>query len=232
MILRGIVKDNNDPEILGRIKVQFLGDLYETPTENLSWIYPLEVFAGNVDSGSYVVPDIGTAVFILQEEEAFENMLYFGSWNIQTDKILDATKPSVRVLYKSTKGHTILIDDTPGDEKFKIIDRLGQSIEFFCPAEEDTENRGIKLASEGNGIDAGKEAGIKMTTVDGSGIVITSKGGKTNIVVNTGDGQVTLNCKKVQINEGGAKVLTDKIVPFCYYTGRPFTGSSELEVSP
>ena len=40
--------------------------------------------------------------------------------------------PERNVIYKSQKGHTIMCDDTDGEESLTIIDRLGQLIKFFC----------------------------------------------------------------------------------------------------
>lgn len=41
--------------------------------------------------------------------------------------------PERHVIYKSQKGHTIMFDDTDGDESISIIDRLGQTMKFKCP---------------------------------------------------------------------------------------------------
>ena len=41
--------------------------------------------------------------------------------------------PERHVIYKSQKGHTIIFDDTDGEESLSIIDRLGQTVKFKCP---------------------------------------------------------------------------------------------------
>lgn len=40
--------------------------------------------------------------------------------------------PERQVIYKSQKGHTIMCDDTDGEESLTILDRVGQVIKFFC----------------------------------------------------------------------------------------------------
>lgn len=41
--------------------------------------------------------------------------------------------PERHVIYKSQKGHTIMMDDTDAEESIWFIDRLGQEIVFKCP---------------------------------------------------------------------------------------------------
>ena len=40
--------------------------------------------------------------------------------------------PERHVIYKSQKGHTIMCDDTDGEESLTILDRVGQVIKFVC----------------------------------------------------------------------------------------------------
>ena len=40
--------------------------------------------------------------------------------------------PERGVVYKSQKGHTIMFDDTDGEESMSFIDRVGQIIKFVC----------------------------------------------------------------------------------------------------
>lgn len=45
--------------------------------------------------------------------------------------------PTRRVWHKSYKGHTIFIEDGDGMEFLRIVDRAGQTIEMFCPVDEE-----------------------------------------------------------------------------------------------
>lgn len=82
------------------------------------------------------------------------------------------TAPSLQVVVKSDRGHTIYYEDEAGHEAFKIIDRLGQMLEFHCPVTEEA-NRGnlarrvIHEATSGSQIDFGNvEGGASISLMD------------------------------------------------------------------
>ena len=77
--------------------------------------------------------------------------------------------PQRHIIYKSQKGHTIMMDDTDGEEEFSIVDRLGQMIVFRCPvaASDNTANampRGAARADKGTQITKGINPSIVMRT--------------------------------------------------------------------
>ena len=81
--------------------------------------------------------------------------------------------PSLQVVVKSPRGHTIYFEDEAGLEAFKIIDRLGQILEFHCPVSEEA-NRGNMArrvtheATDGSQVDFGNvaEGGARVTLMD------------------------------------------------------------------
>jgi len=83
------------------------------------------------------------------------------------EETFDDTIPTKTVIFKSPKGHTILVEDKDGEEFLHIIDRAGQVIEMSCavastPGEEEdavapnaanVEQRGIRSALRGDQLD-------------------------------------------------------------------------------
>lgn len=90
------------------------------------------------------------------------------------------------VIYKSSKGHTIYMDDTDGKESLTIVDRIGQMIKFYSPVsvaknKGNAARRGIRRASS---LDQMKEA-------DGVG--------DAKIVIMSGDSLIKVTPDKIII---------------------------------
>lgn len=90
------------------------------------------------------------------------------------------------VIYKSSKGHTIYMDDTDGKESLTIVDRIGQMIKFYSPVsvaknKGNAARRGIRRASS---LDQLKEA-------DGVG--------DAKIVIMSGDSLIKVTPDKIII---------------------------------
>lgn len=59
-----------------------------------------------------------------------------GMADVAWDEFIAGNKPTGvperGVIFKSQKGHTIMFDDTDGEESMSFLDRVGQVIKFFC----------------------------------------------------------------------------------------------------
>ena len=124
-------------------------DIY-TPTYAIPWATSAIMAGAGNNTGAYLIPNIGDTVFVAFENGDSKLPMYFGGLLTKNgenkfigtpdanggklyktdgdDFNTDITNKSQRVLYKSIKGATILIDDKDGDESIKIIDQLGQFI--------------------------------------------------------------------------------------------------------
>ena len=124
-------------------------DIY-VPTYAIPLATPaIMVGAGN-NTGAYLIPNIGDTVFVTYENGDSKLPMYFGgiltkggtNKFIGTDGVnggelynasdndfnTDITNRAQRVIYKSLKGATIIINDNDGNESISIVDQLGQSI--------------------------------------------------------------------------------------------------------
>lgn len=90
IIVRGRVEYNRDPEHRGRIMVRVLEDgpemrmsnsqLPRVSTFDLGWCDPLFSHASGMGFGSFVVPLVGSRVFVMYERGSKKNPVYFGGW--------------------------------------------------------------------------------------------------------------------------------------------------------
>lgn len=144
---RGYVHRNDDPENIGRIQAVVPRLLGDTPT---GWAMPCTPYAGP-DQGLYVVPDVGTGVWIEFEGGDLTSPIWSGMWwgkpqssDVgQTDSTAREHKadpevprhaypretavPGVRIL-KSATGHHIVLDDREGSERIEIHDNRGNRL--------------------------------------------------------------------------------------------------------
>ena len=234
MIMRAIVIDNADPDNLGRVKVNKFGAVVDRTAEVSPWVYPMQLVGGGVDSGAFLVPEVGSSVFVMQEDDLFETLVYVGAPVTTSSKPLEGNT-NVKVLYKSNSGHTIVVNDEQGEEFVRITDRLGQVIEMSCKSVPKTKARGTNLSTDEepeftveNSLE--QTSSISITDLGKNSIQLTTIGDVTSITVNSPAGNVNVNADKLSINGGKARVLTDAIIPFCRFTGEVFHGAPELEL--
>jgi hypothetical protein len=144
---RGYVHRTDDPLKLGRLQAIVPRLLEDTPT---GWAMPCTPYAGP-DQGLYVVPELGTGVWMEFEGGDLTRPIWAGMWwgapteadaaqpdasarqgssateVPQHDQPRQTAEPGVRIL-KSATGHTITMDDRPGQERLEIEDGTGNRI--------------------------------------------------------------------------------------------------------
>jgi len=187
---RGFVVDNEDPELLGRLKVRVpsvLGDEVVT-----GWAMPCVPSGGMARQGHLFVPDVEAGVWIEFEEGDPEFPVWVGCfWSApggesevptpvdeQGAPADDPASPPARRIVRTTQGHTIQFDDS--DDALRIILSDG-----------DEENRivfsddGLTITNKDNAItmtDDGvtvEDANGNAVTQDSSGTTIEDGNGNT-----------------------------------------------------
>ena len=185
------------------------------PTYSIPWATSaIMVGAGN-NTGSYLIPSIGDIVFVTFEGSNARQPLYFGGvlninggetsyigspginndqpYNVETSDVnTDITNKAQRVIYKSIKGATIIIDDSDGNESIKIIDQLGQIISM--------ENTSGEILQR----DRDKTATGNMKHKRGK-IVLQSSVGNT---ISISDDEIYIKAPKVRIDTDNYTVNT------------------------
>jgi uncharacterized protein involved in type VI secretion and phage assembly len=126
---RGIVVDRNDPEQLGRLKVQVPSLLGDAVT---GWAFPVAPYAGN-DLGIFFIPQVGDVVWVEFVEGEIDHPLWTGcGWakpGGQSEIPVEAQQnyPECQVI-KTASGNTIVLSDVQGDEKITILAKSGCEI--------------------------------------------------------------------------------------------------------
>ncbi|MCB0188788.1 MAG: hypothetical protein KDE31_31175, partial [Caldilineaceae bacterium] len=120
----GKVTDNKDPDNLGRVKVVFpwLDDAVES-----DWARMVAPAAGK-DQGFFALPAVEDEVLVTFEQGDVNRPYVLGSlWNgkdappLRSDNAVDGNGLVVQRVWRSRSGHTILLDDSEGDENVRIV---------------------------------------------------------------------------------------------------------------
>lgn len=185
-IIIGLVKDLEDPQNLGRIRVTYpyLGDQLS------DWARLVTPMAGK-DRGIFFRPEVGDEVLVAFELGDVRRPYILGSlWSAEDTPPPDdgnAKKNNWRFI-KSRNGHIVKLDDTEGSEKIEIIgsdgarkivfDIAGKKIEVTC----DSGNVEVSAPAGDVKVEA-KTVSIKASadmTLEATG-TMTIKGSQVNI---------------------------------------------------
>jgi uncharacterized protein involved in type VI secretion and phage assembly len=146
---RGIVRDNNDSDNLGRIRVE-VPHLYGTGQIS-PWAWPVVPFAGKAH-GLMLLPEVNDGVWIEFEGGDLSHPLWTGGWWAEGE-MPTVGKTNATVLVTSG-GHQIILDD--GDREIKLVHSGGAEIKMT-----DTEiilkvgSKQIKISAAGVDINNG-----------------------------------------------------------------------------
>jgi uncharacterized protein involved in type VI secretion and phage assembly len=179
---RGIVADNSDPLMLGRVKAR-VPDIYGE--EESGWALPSLPYAGN-GVGLFLIPPTDASVWIEFEHGDPDYPIWTGCFWAQGEAPALPAVAEIKVL--KTDSGSITIDDTPGAEGITIETASG--------------NITIETSSGNVTIDT-SSGGITIGTTGGMKVEISSSG----IEINNGQGgTVKLSGPKVSINDTALEV--------------------------
>jgi len=111
---RGLVIENIDPEQIGRVLVQVPDVLGETPS---SWAMPCVPAAG-IQSGCFIVPPIGSQVWVEFEQGDPDYPIWTGGfWGLVADVPIFATAPTAippgqNIVLQTTGQNMIMVSDS------------------------------------------------------------------------------------------------------------------------
>jgi phage protein D/phage baseplate assembly protein gpV len=156
----GIVTNNKDPEMGGRVKLKFpwLADALET-----DWVRIASPMAGR-GRGIFWLPELDDEVLVAFEHGDINHPYVVGClWNGRDAPPKKAAevvggdgKVNQRVIY-SRSGHIITIDDTQGKENISIVDKTGKnSIKLDSPTNT------LTVAVDGNMLFQADKGDIKV----------------------------------------------------------------------
>jgi uncharacterized protein involved in type VI secretion and phage assembly len=149
---RGVVSDNRDPLMLGRIKAR-VPDVFGT--EDSGWALPATPYAGN-GVGLFLIPPNDASVWIEFEGGNPEYPIWSGCFWAQGELPVTPAVPEMKVLKTDTA--TITLNDTPGAGGVKIETSSGMKIEITVTGIEINDGQGGSI----------KLTGPKVSTNDGA----------------------------------------------------------------
>lgn len=177
-IVIGIVKDLNDPEKLGRVKLTFP---YLNNQES-EWARVASPMAG-AERGLFFRPEADDEVLVAFEHGDPRRPYILGSMWSTADKPPaddgDAEKNNWRFI-KSRSGHVVKLDDTSGSEKVEIIDKdESRKIVIDCSAEK------IQIICDAGDVEIKASGAVKVEATDvevkASGSMTLEAGGEMTI---------------------------------------------------
>jgi uncharacterized protein involved in type VI secretion and phage assembly len=169
-VVTGRVTNNADPASLGRVRVTFPW----LSAEDESWWARIATPMAGKQRGVQFIPEVDDEVLVAFEHGDPRFPYVLGSlWNSSEPPPLGSAdgKNDKRTIV-SRSGHTIVLDDTPGDEKIEIVDKT-KSNSIVISTKDDSLT--IKTAGDIT-ISAGKNV-----TIDARG-KLTLKAAETTVV--------------------------------------------------
>lgn len=205
---RAKVVDNNDPEKLGRLRLQIPAILGDKTSE---WALPAFSNGGYQDMGSFSLPPLDANVWAEFEGGNSSRPIWTGTFftkEMTSPQEAQDKSPDAHI-FKSLAGHLIEISDQEGEEKIDIKHQNG--VEIALEANEnlsltspnlgsltfDAEQSKINLSDQNGNSLILDSTGITLQDCNGNSIVLSSSG----IQLET-SGEITL--KGMAVNLGGS----------------------------
>jgi len=133
-----IVKENNDPDSLGRVRVKFN---WQQGEDRTPWIRQITGHASS-DRGMYFVPEIGDEVYVDFEQGNPDRPFIVGT-TYRGNGAPEFFDPDNNLKsIKTRSGHTILLNDKDGEESITINDKNGNVIHL------DTKEKNITISAQ------------------------------------------------------------------------------------
>ncbi|WP_051833751.1 phage baseplate assembly protein V [Streptomyces sp. NRRL S-646] len=148
---RGTVVDNEDPALLGRLKLSVPSVL--GPDVVTGWATPCAPYGGAAQQGFLFVPEREARVWVEFEEGDLEFPIWTGAFwcspGEESELPGDPQQRPTRKIIRTLKGHTIELEDADGGERIVISDATGNAIEMTADAMTLTAKVPLTLRAEG-----------------------------------------------------------------------------------
>ncbi len=201
-VMPGIVTNNQDPDEMGRIKIQFLWLSDDNETD---WVRIATPMAG-AQRGMFFLPEVGDEVLVAFENGEINCPYVIGAlWN-GVDAPPETNSDGNNNIRKvcSRSGHEIIFndDEESGTEKIEIHSKSGHTIVLDDSTDEEkigiSTNAGHMIV-----LDDGQEK-IEIIDMAGNNKIIIDSGGNS---ISMESSQIIINADNVEINGGSSLTL-------------------------
>jgi len=174
---RAFVRENHDPERLGRLRLEIPAVLGVGKDCWSAWASPCFPYGGNPDCGFYLIPEVGASVWAEFEGGDVQAPIWSEVWLAGTNPgempAEAAANPVTCKVLKTAAGHTVLLEDADGHQRLLLRDAAGQQVLLDAS--------GTRVEIQGVG---------EIIITDGAGSAIQFSGGSIHIQA---AGQVLIN---------------------------------------
>lgn len=204
-VVVGIVRDLDDPENEGRIKVEFP---WLDQEERSAWA-PVATFMSGGDRGSYFMPEEDDEVLVAFEHGDFDHPFIIGFlWNGEQRPPHSGINTSVRRL-RTVSGHVIEFNDNDNNESINITTANGHAIEMKDP---DPASVTIKTKG-GQTVELNDTpASIGVKTAAGNKVEINDT--PPGITLSVPSGQVQVKCLKASVTAASLLSISAPVTTF------------------
>jgi len=123
---RGVVSDNHDPLMMGRVRAKVADVLGE---QESGWAMPCAPFGGS-KTGFFAIPTNGAGVWMEFEHGDPDYPVWSGCWWGSAAEMpsLILAPPYKKVIIQTEGGQSVILDDTPGIEGITLQTSGGQKV--------------------------------------------------------------------------------------------------------
>jgi len=122
---RAFVRDTQDPDRLGRLRLEIPAVLGAGSENWSAWASPCLPYGGNPDCGLYLIPEVGASVWAEFEAGDPQHPIWSGVWlagkNPGEMPVEAAASPTSCKVLKTAAGHMLLLEDAPNGLRVTLV---------------------------------------------------------------------------------------------------------------
>ena len=196
-VVIAIVSANEDPDELGRIKLNF--PWFDGGQTESDWCRVAQPYAGGSDDkryGAVFIPEVGDEVLVAFEQGDMRFPYVLGGLYNGTDK-----PPVARTSDRDTKafitkaGHELVLDDTSSSRVVRLKTAGGHVLEL------DDQNQKVHVTTSGGREVVLDDGGAKITVTTGQGTEITLDGSSVVVKGTT----IKLQGTSIELGDGASE---------------------------
>jgi hypothetical protein len=191
---RAFVADNDDPEILGRIKLTIPSVLGEAVSD---WALPCMPYGGGADYGMLTVPPIGAQVIAEFLEGDPSSPVWTGTFWRQPSEMPSEYQGTTTKIFKTESGHLMSFEDEDSAEQITLRSAAGAEL----------------VMDPDGAIVLTDQAGSKVTLdAPGSQIAIEDANGNSLVMSSAGISCTDANGNEIKAAASGIELKSSAVI--------------------